>query len=176
MIDFEEEPKNKINKSQKVGKQFEKDFKDSMPDNVFQYRFKDGTAAWNMLDKNVRFQHKNICDTMLFYQDTLFLLELKTVKGKSFSFSNIRDNQLKELENSFKYGIISGFVINFRDINKTIFIDILELIDIINRSDKKSFNQDDLEFHNHTIIESKKLKVHYRYNIEKFIKDKRSDK
>lgn len=168
--DFTIEKEVKKSKSQKVGKQFEKDFKDSIPDDVFYYRFKDGTAGFSgTKNENVRFQSKNICDCMLFHRGVLCLLELKTVKGKSFSFNNVRDNQIKELEKSTYFGIIAGFIINFRDLEKTIFIEVNEFIDMMNRSSKKSFNQDDLQFHKYTEISSKKLKVHYRYDIEKFL-------
>ena len=168
--DFTIEKEPKKSKSQAVGKQFEKDFKSSIPDNVFYYRFKDGTASWGGSQDNTRFQSKNICDEMLYHKGTLYLLELKTVKGKSFSFNNVRDNQIKELEKAAThYGIIAGFIINFRDIEKTVFIDVKEFIDMMNRSSKKSFNQDDLKFHKYTEISSKKLKVHYRYDIEKFL-------
>jgi recombination protein U len=159
-----------VKKKKNVGKQFEKDWKDSIPESVFYYRFKDGTAAWGGTQENTRFQHQNISDCMLFHNSKLYILELKTVQGKSFSFANVRQNQLTEMQKASQFlGITAGFVINFRDLEKTIFIDVNEFVDIMNRSDKKSFNQKDLEFHNYSTIKSLKLKVHYRYKVDDFL-------
>lgn len=163
-IDKVKKPKRK-----NVGKNFEKDWKDSIPGSVFYYRFKDGTSSWASNDK-LSFSTSNIADCMLYYNGKLYILELKTVQGKSFGFANVRNNQLIEMEKASKFmGIVAGFVINFRDIDKTVFIEINEFIDIMNRSGKKSFNQKDLEFHNYTEIEGKKKKVHFGYNVEKFL-------
>ena len=169
MPDFTTEKEEKV-KRKNVGKDFEKDFKDSIPDNVFYYRFKDGTAAWGGTQENTRFQHQNISDCLLFNGIKLYILELKTVKGKSFSFNNVRDNQLKEMLKASKFtGIVAGFVINFRDVEKTVFIEVNEFYDIMNRCGKKSFNLQDLEFHHYADIKCKKLKVHYRYDLSALI-------
>ena len=40
---------------------------------------------------------------------------------------------------------------------------------MINSLDKKSFNEKDLSKYNPIIIENRKKKVNYTYNIEKFI-------
>lgn len=151
------------------GKIFEKDFKNSIPEEVFFYRFRDSTASWINSEK-LSFSTSNISDCLLFNGTKLYILELKTVKGKSFSFKNVRDNQLKEMLKASKFtGIVAGFVINFRDVEKTVFIEVNEFYDIMNRCGKKSFNLQDLEFHHYTDIKCKKLKVHYRYDLSALI-------
>lgn len=168
MPDFTIEKEEKA-KRKNVGKDFEKDFKNSIPDNVFYYRFKDSSGAWQQTEIT-RFTTSNIADCLLFNGTKLYILELKTVKGKSFSFKNVRGNQLKEMLKASKFtGIVAGFVINFRDVEKTVFIEVNEFYDIMNRCGKKSFNLQDLEFHHYTDIKRKKLKVHYRYDLSALI-------
>ena len=77
------------------GKRFEKNVKDSIPEEYFYYRFKDGTSSWGGNDQ-VRFQARNICDSMLYNGYNLYLLELKSHKGKSLPLSCIRENQEKD--------------------------------------------------------------------------------
>ena len=171
MPDFTTEQESKKTKKINYGKIFEKDFKDSIPDNVFQYRFKDGTAAWGGSQENTRFQHQNICDTMLFYQSKLYLLELKTVQGKSFSFANVRQNQIEQLLKASVFeGITAGFIINFRDIEKTVFISAFHMYDTMCSICKKSFNISDLHNIKHIEIPSIKKRVRYRYDLGPLLK------
>lgn len=108
------------------GKRFEENFKKSIPDDVFYYRLRDGTSAWDSQEKTkTRFQAKNICDCLLFDGKSLFLLELKAHKGKSLPLSAIRENQIKGLLETSKYdNIIAGLVVNFTDIQETYFMPI----------------------------------------------------
>lgn len=105
------------------GKIFEQDFKNSIhfdnPD-LFYYRFKDGTAGWqNSQNSSIRFQAKNICDCMIFYKGFLFLLELKSHKGKSLPLDCIRKNQFEEMyEASFKENLYPFVIIFFSEINE----------------------------------------------------------
>ena len=92
MPDFTTEQEPKKTKKINYGKIFEKDFKDSIPDNVFFYRFRDSSGAWQQ-SENTRFTPSNISDTMLFYQGKLYLLELKTRLQLLCIYQNcIRDN------------------------------------------------------------------------------------
>lgn len=152
------------------GKQFEQDFKNSIPKHYWSYRFKDGTANWDNGDKsNTRFQHKNICDTLIFVIQTLFLLELKSTKSKSLPFSMIRDNQIKELDEASKFkGIVAGLVVNFRSVNETYFLPITGLKYYMDTLDSKYiplsiFRENCYQIH------QVQLKVHFRYDIEMFV-------
>lgn len=155
------------------GKKFERDFKKSVPLNVFYYRFKDGTAAYSKNDpgsnKQVRFQAKNTCDCMLFNGENLFMLELKSYKGKSLPFSSLRENQWKGLCESADYhNIVSGVIINFRDMEKTYFVGIMDLLTYKETSGKKSVPIVWCEKHG-VEIKSKKIIVNYLYIIEDFL-------
>lgn len=149
------------------GKIFEDDFIKSVPENVYHYRFKDGTAAWGESDKT-RFQHNNICDFMLF-DGRLILLELKSHQGKSIPFSCIRDNQLEELSKAEIYnGIIPGFIFNFRDYNETYFVHIKHVYYYYHHAQRKSFPLEFMEAYG-IEIEGEIKKVHYKYYIKEFL-------
>lgn len=154
------------------GKRFEQNFKKSITEDIYYYRFKDGTASWGSNNaNNIRFQAKNICDCLLFKKPNLYFLELKNHKGKSIPLSCIKENQIKELTNADKYnGIISGLVINFEDIDRCFFVHIANINDFIENEDRKSIPIKYCEKFG-VEIETKKLKVNSRYNIIKMIEN-----
>ena len=153
------------------GKRFENNFKNSVPTNVFCYRFKDGTANFSgARNINVRFQAKNICDFMLFNGKKLFLLELKSHKGKSLPLSCVRPNQLSELYKASSYqNVISGIMIHFSDLDEIYFIEINKYIEYIkNNQEKKSIPILYLK-ENGIFIECEKKEINIRLNLDKFI-------
>lgn len=151
------------------GKLFENDFIKSVPDTVFHYRFKDGTAAWGE-GEGTRFQAQNICDFLLFDR-RLLLLELKSHKGKSIPFTCIRENQLTELSKADNYSnIIPGLIFNFRDIGKTYFVHIRHAYYYYYHADRKSFPLEWVQ-ENGIEIRSELKKVHYRYYVDEFLKE-----
>ncbi len=132
---------------------------------------------------NLRFSRKNPFDFLLWNPKTLTLytLELKTVKGKSISFERTKEDhgeihyhQIIGLENFEKIGeCVCGFVIEFRELETTIFLPIVEFIKLVQLITKKSFNYNDLINNNinYIIIPQSMLKTHYRYDIEYFLKE-----
>lgn len=153
-----------------VGKKFEKNFKNSIPKNIFVYRFKDGSAAWDNGNKT-RFQAANICDFMLYKKPYMFLLELKSTKGKSLPFSNVKEHQRKELLNASKYnGIVCGLLIEFRTFNTVYFIEISQFERFLLQTSRKSLP---LEFvsKNGIKIDLERKRINYKMNIEKMIED-----
>ena len=110
----------------------------------------------------------------------LYTLELKSVGTTSISFERTKEDkgvihkhQIDNLEKFSTYkNVVSGFVLDFRLSDKTYFCMIEEFVNMVNNLDKKSFNEKDLyEWCNPIEIEKKKLKVNYRYNVEKFLHD-----
>lgn len=166
---------------QNSGKIFETDFKNSIPDNVFYYRIPDPPQSFGGGQDNLRFSRKNPCDIFLFSptSHTLYALELKSVGTNSISFERSKEDkgvihyhQIKALQEFNTYdGIVAGFVINFRNTEKTYFIEICDFTDMINEIDKKSFNEKDLLKYNPTIIDQHKKRTRYSYDIEKFLRD-----
>ena len=151
------------------GKRFEENFRKSVPKDVFYYRFKDGTASWD--GAKTRFQHYNVCDCMIFSQGRLYLLELKSTQGKSLPLSRIRQNQLRELTETLVFeNIVAGLIINFSDTEDTFFLHIEKLVNFIKRDERKSIPLVYLEEHG-IRIENKRLKINYKYKVEKFLRE-----
>lgn len=152
------------------GKIFETNFRKSIGNNIFFYRFRDGTSSWGDSDIT-RFQQTNMCDCELFDGDRLYLLELKSVIGKSLPFSNIKDHQIKELQKASEYrNIVAGFIIEFSSLKRCFYISANDMCSYINNSDRKSIPLSYLE-ENGLEIEVKELRINIRLNIDKFIKE-----
>ena len=116
------------------GKKFEQQFKKSLlKDEFYVLRIPDPPQSFNMSDKQLRFSNKNPYDLIAFKDSTLYCLELKSNNSTSFSIQTSKDekgkdiklHQIEGLKEASEYeNIIAGFILNFRKINKTYFIDI----------------------------------------------------
>ena len=162
-----------------VGKVFEDNWKKSVPGNIWIYRPPDAAQSFNQFS-NLRFSQKSPCDYMMFDGNHFFCLELKSVAGKSISFERTKNDkgiihyhQIKYLKSCLSYqNVIPGLLIAFRSTDNTWFLHINQWDALINSITKKSFNESDLLSYSHPIlISKKKLKVNYRYNIQRFIDD-----
>lgn len=164
------------------GKIFEESFKKSVPDSCLYYRLPDAAQSFGGSNK-LRFSIKNPFDCILYapFLGVLYALELKTVKGKSITFEidkndkkEIHLHQIEGLNKWAKYdGICAGFVIEFRELEKTVFLPIESFNKLVCIVGKKSFNFADIENSSlpYSIIEQTKLRTRYIYNIEKFLKE-----
>ena len=162
-----------------VGKIFENGFIKSIPDYAWHIRIPDAAQSFAP-NPSLRFSRKNPFDFIVWNPNTLTLyaLELKTTKGKSISFERdkkenkaIHYHQIDGLSRVDKYdGIVSGFVIEFRELTKTVFISISEFNKLISIINKSSINYDDLDTHDIKYIEipQQLLKTHYQYDIQSF--------
>lgn len=155
------------------GKKFEQDFIDSFPFDIWTLRLKDSAGAWNGATGNssIRFTSHQPCDFLVFsyHNNTLLMLELKSFKGKSIPFTNIKGHQIQSLtEKSKLEGVRGLFILNFRDLGKTYALDA-EWVDELYRKGKKSISLAYVEKHGE-LIEQKLKKVRYTYNIDKLIK------
>lgn len=165
-----------------TGKKFEADFKKSVPSYTLLYRLPDSAQAFGGSD-NLRFSSKNPFDYLMWdsKKHILYALELKTVAGKAISFERNKEenreihwHQIEGLNKWNKYdGIICGFIIEFRKIEKTVFINISDFNKLINVITKKSFNFDDLDKYNirYITIEQTKARTRYTYDIDGFLKN-----
>lgn len=163
-----------------VGKVFEEQWKKSTPDYALLYRLPDAAQSFGGSSK-LRFSSKNPFDYLLWdsKRRRLFALELKTVSGTSISFERDKDeekeihfHQIQGLNQWNKYdGIVCGFIIEFRKIAKTVFIDIEQFNRIVELIPKKSFNYNDLGAYKieHTIIGQKKARTRYTYGVDEFL-------
>jgi len=157
------------------GKEFEKMFKDSIPEYVYYQRIKDSAGAWNNGDNaSVRFTPQNNYDAFMFYSPLFFALELKSTKGTSFSFTGntpmIKQHQIKGLLDASRFdNVVAGFIFNVRNVNATYFMSIVHFDNYINNTTKKSINENDIIQNNGLLIDSKLVRVKYKYDIGKFI-------
>jgi recombination protein U len=167
------------------GKQFEDNFKKSVPDYCYCHRLKDSSQSF--IDSGLSdFSRQNPCDFYLY--DTknriFYAAELKSSKQKYISFENIdeekpkqkmiRKNQILSLIEICKYNnIIAGFFFNFRDeehgIERTYFQNIDMFMKMYRKIGKWSFNEIDLLLYSGIKINGDKLRVNYRWNLDEFL-------
>lgn len=84
----------------------------------------------------------------------------------------IRENQVNGLLEASRHSLIAGFLINFRNIdNNTFFISINSFKNMIENTNKKSFNIKDLMAYGAIEIQNIKKRTRYTYNIGKMIQD-----
>lgn len=165
-----------------TGKQFEDDIKKSVPHEVLLYRLPDAAQSFGGGNK-LRFSLKNPFDFLAWDSRShrLFALEMKTVSGISISFERepgqsgvIHYHQIQGLKDWNQYdGITCGFIIEFRKIATTVFLDIAEFENLIARIDKKSISFRDITELQipHIIIPQRKLRTRYRYDLDALLKD-----
>ena len=157
------------------GKVFENSFSKSIPKEYFCYRLRDA-GGWSNAD-NTRFTPSNMCDFIMYAKGRIFLLELKSVKENSLSYSNIgklENGVIKKTsvldEEGKKRGVVSGYLINYRGANKTYFVSADKLADRILNNPKKSLNLKECEEIG-VLVEQTLKRVNYVYNVEKFIEE-----
>lgn len=163
-----------------VGKIFETQWKNSAPTYALIYRLPDAATSFGS-NTNIRFSRKNPFDYLMFDSRNrlLYALELKSVSGKSISFERSKEDhgvihywQIEGLAewNQFD-GVIGGFVIEFRDVEQTIFIDIESFKELTQIIPKKSFTLHDLDTYGITfypIIQTKR-RTRFSYDIDLFL-------
>lgn len=159
-----------------IGKIFEEQLGKSVPDYALIYRLADPAQSFG--GGKTRFSAKNPFDFLLWdsKRHVLYALEAKTVSKKSISFErtkedngNIHLHQIEGLSawNRFD-GIVCGLVIEFREIEKTIFLDINEMNKVMTGISKKSFSIDDLDKNgiSYFVIPQTKKRTRYTYDLD----------
>jgi recombination protein U len=156
------------------GKRFEEDFAKSFPKEVFIYRLRDNAGAWSgheIGDKGnngIRFTTTNICDFIAYSSrcNKLLLLELKSFKGKSCPFTNLKEHQIKSLyKEGQKGGAEAYFILNFRDLNETFAVKVELIYNFYQKSERKSFDYGWCK-ENGLFIAGKLKRTRYEYQVE----------
>ena len=157
-----------------------------MPDGVYFQRLIDPAASFG--GSNItRFSPHQPYDYYAFISPIFFAMELKSTansltywredyeKPNKKSHFEIKKCQIEGLTKAATYpGVIAGFYINFRNINKTYFLSIQDFHRLTDNMDKKSINYKDVEKYG-MLIEQKLMKTNYKYNLQKFFDDIRSN-
>lgn len=145
------------------GKYFERDFIGSVSNEWFKYRLNDSSSSWQG-GEAARFTPSNICDFII-YNGKLWLLELKSHKGKSIPLSCIRPKQLQGLLEAYKKGTQAGYVFNFRDVNETYYVDANMLNSYLVSCERKSIPLTWLQKAGKLIPQTRK-KIRFNYDLE----------
>ena len=141
------------------GKRFEEDIKLSITDQ-FYLRLAD-SGGWSDA-KNTRFTPSNICDCVIFARDWLYLVELKSHKGKSIPVSCLK--QLPDLLKISKSGVVPCFLLNFRDMEETYLLYASQVEEAL--IGRKSVSIGFCREHGIVVVQHKK-RVRFRYELSK---------
>lgn len=124
-------------------KKFEADWVKAFPDG-FYLRLPDQQSGYFGTSRN-------LCDSIAFCRGTLFVHELKSIKGNTFPFSNL--TQLEKLTNASKCKDVRvGVTIWFIEHSRVIYVDIKTVNKMI-EDGKKSVNIRLLEKEEYSYIE-----------------------
>lgn len=98
--------------------------------------------VYRLKDDNLGFANvKNPCDFILYRKPKIYLLELKSHKGKSIPFGAIQSYQIELL---YQFSIIdavkAGFIFNFWDVNETYFVEVVSVYHFYHERERKSFS------------------------------------
>lgn len=119
------------------GKKFEKDFKDSMPSEVWYYRIKTRTTSYK--------GDSEIADSICFRKPNLFIFELKSTKEKRLPFSMIRPNQIQGISRAVQnYDVYGGILVQLREPYYHFYVPIEVLVEYIENG-HKSIKLKDIE-------------------------------
>ena len=158
------------------GKQFEADFKDSIPKDVYCLRLTDSAIGFDVAASTQRFAPKSPYDYVLYKKPMMYALELKSIGTTALSFEGktptIKPHQLKNLRKAALH-CVAGFIINFRKSNNTYFLSIQAFDEITNYGmfGKKSISELDIvKSGKAVIIPSRIKKVRSSYDLSELFK------
>lgn len=142
------------------------------------YRFKDSPFSFANSDKT-KFTTNNICDCMMFLANKLLFVELKSTKGKSFSFTEHSLRQLNDINKIIhnkqglkRFGVYGCFIIEFRELEETYFIQVQDILRYLNENNTKTVNIKKYINKNRYIkIDQKLLRKNYTFDIRKLFID-----
>lgn len=112
----------------------------------------------------------NIADFIVYRKPYKYYIELKTIKGTSFPFSNISQRALTDMQYaSLVNGVDCYFIIWFIDLDKTIAINARELYNQIYVYDRKSIGVKSFDKFDFIVVEGTKVRKYYKYDLNKLL-------
>ena len=147
------------------GKKFEEDFVKSIPERCDVTRLKDA-GGWSNAT-NMRFTSSNPCDFIVWSGENrqVYKFELKSIKGKSLPFANIKENQLDGLCKSSNKDVMAWFIVNFRAVNETYWIPALAMACEIDIGERKSLSLAKAKEIG-ILIPQTLIRVRYKYDLD----------
>lgn len=174
-----------MTKTMNSGKQFEKDFFQSIPPYCYVHRLRDSAQSYNN-SQSTKFAWNNECDFFIWDSNArlFYAIECKSTKYKSMSVQldkedksskMIKLHQIESLAKISKYdGAIAGFCLNFRDekndTERLYFMNIINFNEMMKDIGKASFNEIDIVLHNGIKILGNKKRIHFNWDIDNFLK------
>ena len=150
------------------GKQFEENFKKSVPEDTYYLRFHDSSIGFDIENSTQRFALKSPYDCILYRKGKMYCLELKSTKDRRISFEGsnpkIKANQIEELNKAAQYGCEAGLILNYRQTGNTYYIPMAQFEAKRQLHKLKSLDEVDCELFG-IKIPHRKLKVNYRYDL-----------
>jgi len=153
------------------GKIFEDNFRESIPKNVYYYRFRDTASTYYGGNNFLRFSNTNIADCLLFNGNKLLLCELKAHKGSSIPLDCIigkksKQKQIEDLYNASQYeNVYCYLIVFFEDKELCYALPIRNFIEFIEDSTRKSVPIDYFE-QNAYKVDVIKLRTNFRFNLD----------
>ena len=172
-----------------TGKQFEADWKSSMPKDAWCYRLKDSATTYYGGNENLSFSIDNICDFDVYRYPMHHYFELKTIETPSIPLEKIlgrfdRERQkyhkLKHITDmahaaSFK-GQTAHVVINYRGkVNRTFAVPASAVLEYMSTQTRKSIPWQWAAL-NGIEVAQHLLRVHWRYDVDGLLKKLEGDK
>lgn len=161
------------------GKAFERDWKDSTPNNFYIYKIRDPAQSFGPT-KITKYSIKNPFDYIMYDHTLLYALELKSTCDTNISFEipneyhgtcKIKLHQIEALKTAKSKGLLAGFILNFRSNDKTYFIEISDFTNFAYGTYKISINQNDIVGLRHLVIQQRKKRTRQSYDVKRFTED-----
>lgn len=112
---------------------------------------------------------RNPCDFILYKTPNIYLLELKSHKGKSIPFGALQAYQIESLHRySQMDGVVAGFIFNFRDMSETYFVDATLVYQFYHTGERKSFSLEWTREHG-LLIRQELKRTRYRYDLSNLL-------
>lgn len=126
-----------------AGKAMERQWRKSVLrlNDVYYQRMNDGTATFygGQSQNGIRFQKTSPYDCFMYSYPMLFLIELKSHKGKSLPYTAIRRQQVESTAKAgWIPGVVAGFVVHFTEVGECWFAPGWKVKDYMDKSDRKS--------------------------------------
>ena len=156
------------------GKIFEKEFKESaQKQGIWCMRIADTYVPAKAISED-SFIPQQPCDYVVHYDGTLWLLELKSTEKKYMTIERdgnrgmIKKHQYEQMFQKIGEHEKAMLVLQFER-EYTYGLMIEDFMRFLQENDKKSINKLDVVQYNGIIIEQKKLRTHYCYNVKKLL-------
>lgn len=164
------------------GKEFEADWRRSVPPDVWHYRLRDSPATfYGGAQEGIRFAQDNICDCILYRSPYIHLVELKTVAqspaGLGAMFGKFdpekgrykKQKHLEDMDAAAAHpGVVASVVISYRASGYTYVVPVSRILSFLNAAihgcGRKSIPESWCLEHG-AQVPQRLLRTHYRYDV-----------